>query len=539
MDMEKMMPEAKHRMAKKFNVNGYCDPELHYMVDLSGRLKTIKAMVDEGDYFTINRARQYGKTTILAAMADYLKEDYEVVSLDFQTMSSLAFESEEMFVTAFAEELLDAVDSFPDGIESRIGTFAQNTARICSLQALFKVLNHWCAKAARKIILMIDEVDTATNNQVFLDFLAQLRACYLKRRRISTFQSVVLAGVVDVRSIQRKLRPDEDHRDNSPWNIAADFLVDMSFSVEDIAGMLNQYEADYGTGMDTGKMAELIYGYTSGYPYLVSRLCKLLDERISGTEAFPDKPRAWTEAGFYEAEKKLVKEDNPLYQSLIGKLKQYPVLKTLAGELLFNGRTVAYTATADYIKDAAMYGFIRNEDNVAVISNRIFETVLYDYFVAGEQIGSLMYHIGEQEKNQFIVGGHLDMRRVLEKFVETFHELYGKKDDKFREDVGRKYFILFLKPIINGVGNYSIESRTRDNGRMDIVIFYRGERYVLELKLWRGKAYNQRGEEQLSDYLDCFGLKKGYMLSFNFNKKKVIGVKEIVLGDRLLIEAVV
>ena len=93
MDMEKMMPEAKHRMAKKFNVNGYCDPELHYMVDLSGRLKTIKAMVDEGDYFTINRARQYGKTTILAAMADYLKEDYEVVSLDFQTMSSLAFES--------------------------------------------------------------------------------------------------------------------------------------------------------------------------------------------------------------------------------------------------------------------------------------------------------------------------------------------------------------------------------------------------------------------------------------------------------------
>lgn len=187
MDMEKMMPEAKHRMAKKFNVNGYCDPELHYMVDLSGRLKTIKAMVDEGDYFTINRARQYGKTTILAAMADYLKEDYEVVSLDFQTMSSLAFESEEMFVTAFAEELLDAVDSFPDGIESRIGTFAQNTARICSLQALFKVLNHWCAKAARKIILMIDEVDTATNNQVFLDFLAQLRACYLKRRRIQRF----------------------------------------------------------------------------------------------------------------------------------------------------------------------------------------------------------------------------------------------------------------------------------------------------------------------------------------------------------------
>lgn len=29
------------------------------------------------------------------------------------------------------------------------------------------------------------------------------------------------------------------------------------------------------------------------------------------------------------------------------------------------------------------------------------------------------------------------------------------------------------------------------------------------------------------------------MLSFNFNKKKEIGVKEIVVGDKVLIEAVV
>lgn len=40
-------------------------------------------------------------------------------------------------------------------------------------------------------------------------------------------------------------------------------------------------------------------------------------------------------------------------------------------------------------------------------------------------------------------------------------------------------------------------------------------------------------------YLDYFHLKKGYMLSFNFNKKKEIGVKEIALGDKILIEAVV
>ena len=74
---------------------------------------------------------------------------------------------------------------------------------------------------------------------------------------------------------------------------------------------------------------------------------------------------------------------------------------------------------------------------------------------------------------------------------------------------------------------------------MDLVIYYRGEQNILELKIWRGNSYNERGEKQLSAYLDYFQMKKGYMLSFNFNKKKETGIKEIVLGDKLLIEAVV
>jgi hypothetical protein len=74
---------------------------------------------------------------------------------------------------------------------------------------------------------------------------------------------------------------------------------------------------------------------------------------------------------------------------------------------------------------------------------------------------------------------------------------------------------------------------------MDLVIHYRGQQDVIEIKIWRGNAYNERGEEQLSNYLEYFHLTKGYMLSFNFNKKKTIGIKEITLGNKLLIEAVV
>lgn len=526
-------------MMKTFNTDGCCDPELNYMVDLSGRLQTIKGMIDAEKYFIINRARQYGKTTVLTALADYLKNDYEVISMDFQTISYADFSSEQNFVAAFSRELLDCTQNIPAGVKEKLEKYSTGEVKEATLSVLFKALMELCRESQKRVVLIIDEVDTASNNQVFIDFLAQLRAYYLKRRKMPVFQSVILAGVYDIRNIKRKFRPEEEHRLNSPWNIAAKFRVDLSFSAEEIAGMLEQYEKDHKTGMNIEEISGLIYKYTTGYPYLVSGLCKIMDEEIAGSEEFPDKRSAWTTEGFYEAEKRIIKEDNSLYESLMGKLELYPELRTMLYELLFNGKPIPYVATTPCIKDAAMFGFIRNENDTVVISNRIFESVLYNNFISEEFSSSKMYDVGAQEKNQFIVGGHLDIRRILEKFVEAFGELYGEEDEKFLENVGRKYFILFLKPIINGVGNYSIEPQTRDSERMDLVIYYRGEQNILELKIWRGNAYNERGEKQLSGYLDYFHMKKGYMLSFNFNRKKTPGIKEIVLGDKILVEAVV
>ena len=72
-----------------------------------------------------------------------------------------------------------------------------------------------------------------------------------------------------------------------------------------------------------------------------------------------------------------------------------------------------------------------------------------------------------------------------------------------------------------------------------IVVDYLGEQFVVEMKIWRGNEYNERGRQQLIEYLDYFRLEKGYMLSFNFNKKKKTGVSMITLGDRTIVEAVV
>ena len=108
-----------------------------------------------------------------------------------------------------------------------------------------------------------------------------------------------------------KIRPGDSHRRNSPWNIAVKFDVDMSFSKEDIAGMLSEYEADWNTGMDMQKMAETLYEYTSGYPVLVSALCKIMDEELTDLKKYPDKKSSWTQSGLLEAVRILLSEKIP------------------------------------------------------------------------------------------------------------------------------------------------------------------------------------------------------------------------------------
>ena len=110
-----------------------------------------------------------------------------------------------------------------------------------------------CSANDKKIILMIDVVDISSDNQIFLSFLGLLRNKYLEQQqqRDLTFHSVILAGVYDIKNLKLKLHPKDETKYNSPWNVAADFTLDLSFRPEDIAGMLTEYESDYHTGMDT------------------------------------------------------------------------------------------------------------------------------------------------------------------------------------------------------------------------------------------------------------------------------------------------
>lgn len=163
---------------KRFNTTGLCIPERHYMVNIDDKLEKIKQMVDEEDYFVINRSRQYGKTTTLRLLESYLSRDYAVISLDFQKMDNTVFETGQVFARSFAEYLVMRVNNTRNPIKGlnaeSIELLEREAAKensVFSLMKLFDCLCTICEQAEKPVVLMIDEVDSASNNQVLLDFV--------------------------------------------------------------------------------------------------------------------------------------------------------------------------------------------------------------------------------------------------------------------------------------------------------------------------------------------------------------------------------
>ncbi len=512
-------------MAKKFNIAGRCIPPLHYMADVSKKHKRIQAMVEDGDYFIINRPRQYGKTTALHGVANALiaTGEYVVFNTSFEGVGDDIFLTEQNFAPRFVRLLSTNAETYsPD----MVGWLDEAISTVHELDTLSKFITELVTRTDKKVVLIIDEVDKSSNNQLFVSFLAMLRDKYLVRDLVKTFHAVVLAGVHDVKNLKLKLRPNEEQKYNSPWNIAADFKVDMNLQPSEIKPMLDEYAADKGVKMDTAAMAEDLFYYTSGYPFLVSKLCKIMAEDLSETQ----ETQEWTEENLGWAVKQLVLEKSTNSENLIKNLENYPELYQIAHNLLIDGVYQDYNVHDPTVDLGIMFGIFKNGRGIK-IHNRIYEELIYHYMTSRTSTRLVLVK-QPAGKNFTLANNALDMELVLLKFQAYMREQYSKQDRDFLERHGRLVYLAFMKPILNGHGYDFKEAQISEERRLDVVITYYQHKYVAELKVWRGQAAHEEGLEQLSDYLDRLKLSKGYLIIFDHKEIKTWASGWIEFNDK-------
>lgn len=505
-------------IGKKFNTTGLCVEDKHYMVNIDEKIKSIIKLIQRDFYFVINRPRQYGKTTTLNRLEKILKTRYQVISMDFEGLGNV-FQSEGSFCSYFISQINQELKL--------------DLSLISNFIDLIKVIEQ--ITKDREIILIIDEVDKASNNQLFLDFLGMLRSLYLSRtkNKSTTFKSVILAGVHDIKNLKIKFRDYGEIKYNSPWNIAVNFDIDMSFNKKEIETMLKEYATENKLDLNTDELSEEIYRFTSGYPFLVSRICQIIDENI-----LPDRNEIWLKYHIQRAIKILLEENNTLFDDLIKNLENNNKLYEFMYNLLILNVPSIFNIDNPTINIGVMFGYLsKDENNNVVVSNKIIRERIYNYLVSKiDNKEMLSYNF----KDNFITSDNgLDMEKVLLKFQEFMKKNYSTRDVNFLERHGVLLFLAFIKPIINGVGFDYKEVQISEERRLDIVIQYNNHKYIVETKIWHGDVAHEKGLLQLRSYLDIEGIDKGYVLIFNFNKSKNFSSERYSLDKKEIFQVVV
>ena len=516
---------------KKFKIIGTCVPEENYMVDISGKIGQIMQMIHQKDYFVINRPRQYGKTTTLSLLEQELLKTqvYLPIRLSFEGIGGRIFTTEERFCKEFIDLLANEIK--PQDLQYSL-LFREQIDQVSDFKSLSLKLTELISKSDKKIVLIIDEVDKSSDNLIFLYFLGMLRDKYLKsqEKKDHTFHSVILAGLHDIKTMKMSIYKSfpvssqgdasAEEKYNSPWNIAVDFKVEMSFSPVEISTMLVDYVQVTGHQMDIPKVSEKIYFWTNGYPFLVSKLCKIVEEDI-----LPQRENQnWDASDIDLAANILLKEINTLFEVFAKNLQNKPELSDFIESVILGKEELTFDLLNPVINFAYMYGMIRRDENDKIrIHNKIFEERMTNYYIS-KYNGKYSSVLSKIQEPYLKKNGRLDLEKILCKFQEVIKEKYSSDDvwksDEFLENELRMMFLIFLKPIINGMGFAFKEVQTGAEKRLDIIVVFKDEKFVIELKIWRGDEAHQKGIQQLKRYMQAESVNKGYMLILVKKKEK-------------------
>jgi len=261
--------------------------------------------------------------------------------------------------------------------------------------------------------------------------------------------------------------------------------------------------------MDIEAISNEIRTYTNGYPYLVSRICQKIDEELD---------KDWTVSGVQRAVNEILHEKNFLFDDISQNLQHDKNFYNLLYDIVVNGNSYAYSAVNPAIDWGIMFGILKKQNRQIAVDNQIFEITIYNYFSTEKKIDGI--DIARVLPSEVISKGKFDMALAVKKFAQHYHELYSKRDDSFLERECRLLFLTYIKPLINGKGFFHIESETRNLKRLDVIIDFGSEQFIVELKVWHGEQKHEQAYKQLIEYLNSKNKNEGYLLTFDFRKKR-------------------
>ena len=491
-----------NKLMRYFNTHGPVEIEKHYVVSRQSLVDELLTQIAEGKYFTIFAPRQMGKTTLLRTLDELLADrpEYLPVPLSFERYESW---SETDFLEHFAElinfHIAEALQKreYPKQKEVAALLNEETPSTYPTFARFFRKLYQIAPDL--KIVLIVDEFD-ATPTDALSPLLQTWRTMHLERRPPHSLHSVMLIGIQNIARL--------NFGRSSPFNIAYQLRLN-GFSVAQLTDLLAQYTAESGQRFEPDTLA-MLHDQTAGHPFLVNRIAAILTE-----ELVPDRSNSITVKHLRSALHQLVRETNYNFETVIRHAEEYrdDVLNILFGgsyEFNLNNRLVNELYTQGVIR--------QDEYDSCKIANPIYGEVLLAAFRpirVGYQAAILA---NGYDFRPHAIDGQLQMDVLLSRFRE-FVERRGREAFKVtempQEATGQYLLMAYLDLVVRQLGGDLFTEVDSGNGRLDLIVVYQGNRYIIETKVWRGPVAFDEGLEQLAEYLTTEGEERGYYVVFH------------------------
>ena len=493
-----------------FGTYGPVNPKDNYVVSREAELADFIKRVKLGRYIVIFAPRQTGKTTFfqwaLDALAADTTETYFPIELNFEVYED--YNASDFYVSLYKRiyEEIKCVFQQRDLVPSEaLSQFLEDTQLTDHVALLEFFQQFGTFLEDEKLVVIIDEFDGIPRDAVG-GFLRSLRNIYVHRSMRACPYSV---GIVGVKSIAQ-LNLD---RSISPFNIQDEFTLP-NFTLEQVRELLAQYTDEVGQ-VFVPEVVESIHRQTAGQPFLVNRLAQILTEEMN----IP-KTETITMTHFSKAHAEILEERNTNLTHLVTNIRRDPRFKNLLMEIVSYERGVRFSLRQEIISELVTYGVIaRGADDRCEIVNPIYHYCILQTFRPIVNGLEKDYFPEDTDFPDYLMPtGQINMELLLDNFRDFiarvgFRILQVPETPK--EFVGQDLLYAYLDQFVSLIrGTMYLEVQT-GRGRMDLVIFHNGKKYIVETKIWEGPRSHQAGKKQLAAYLKLEGVSEGYYVVFD------------------------
>ena len=492
-----------------FETRGPVNSQKNYVVSRAEETSDFINRIKNGRYIVLFAPRQTGKTTFFRHALDRLSTevpDYFPIQLDFQILRNV---SSNVFYQRFYELVRGQIETVlrqrGKNTNQTLIRFLE-TAKLTDHIAMIRFFEQLANLLQdQRIVLIIDEFDGIPQD-VVSDFLYSLRHVYISR---TTTRSPYSLGIVGVKNITQ-LNYD---RSISPFNIQDDFNLP-NFTLEQVQELLLQYTEETGQTF-TSEVIEMLHRQTGGQPFLVNRFAQILTDELN----IP-KTETIRMEHFFLAHAQMLEEQNTNITHLLTNIRRNPNFKKILMKITSYERGIKFSLDNEMINELTTYGVIaRGTDGMCEIINPIYQHRIMQAFRPIINGLEHEYFPEDADFEDYLTStGHIDLERLLDNFRDFIARVGFRilqVPDTPQEFVGQDLLYTYLDQFVSIVrGAMYLEVQT-GRGRIDLIIFHNGRKYIVETKIWEGKRRYEAGKRQLIAYLKLEQAVEGYYVVFD------------------------